>query len=119
MNSKSSRFEDFDSTQNIINSYDITAIEELDPALADGFKVIFDKEFPVELRYILPISSPPKTPRRPKQPQRHPRKRPRSHNDPGISLSDHLNFQGDQSKYSAIKVEFSSENDLFFHYLCM
>jgi hypothetical protein len=54
MNSKSSRFEDLEGTQNIINSYDLTAIEELDPALADGFKVLFDKELPVELRYISP-----------------------------------------------------------------
>jgi len=37
---------------NIINAYDLTAIEEMDPALADGFRVVFDKEIPLELRYL-------------------------------------------------------------------
>lgn len=37
---------------NIINAYDLTAIEDMDPSLADGFKVVFDKEIPLELRYL-------------------------------------------------------------------
>lgn len=63
MNSKSSRFEDLESTQNVISNYDLTAIEELDPAIADGFKVVFDKELPIELRYPFLPSLSPKTPR--------------------------------------------------------
>lgn len=35
----------------IINAYDLAAIEELDPILADGFKAIFDREIPIELRF--------------------------------------------------------------------
>jgi hypothetical protein len=39
-------------SSNIINAYDLAAIEDMDPALADGFKVVFDKELPLELRYF-------------------------------------------------------------------
>jgi len=34
-----------------INAFDLAALEEMDPALADGFKVAYDREVPLELRY--------------------------------------------------------------------
>ena len=51
MNStKQSRVEELDQTNNAFNAYDLAGIEEMDPSLADGFKVSFDREIPVELR---------------------------------------------------------------------
>lgn len=47
---KQSKPEELEQTNNIINAYDLAAIEEMDPSLADGFKVAFDREIPVELR---------------------------------------------------------------------
>ncbi len=34
----------------ILNTFDFAAIEEMDPSLADGYKVIYDREVPFELR---------------------------------------------------------------------
>lgn len=51
--SRHSKFDEKDAeniSSNIINAYDLAAIEEMDPSLADGFKVVFDKEIPLELR---------------------------------------------------------------------
>ena len=31
-------------------SFDFTSVEDMDPSTADGFRVIYDREVPVELR---------------------------------------------------------------------
>jgi len=36
--------------QSILNNFDYTAIDELDPSLTDGSTVLFDREAPFELR---------------------------------------------------------------------
>lgn len=36
--------------QSILNNFDYTAIDELDPSLSDGSTVLFDREAPFELR---------------------------------------------------------------------
>ena len=35
---------------NILNIFDFTGIEELDPSLSDGHRLIYDREVPFELR---------------------------------------------------------------------
>lgn len=35
---------------NILNTFDFTGIEELDPSLSDGHRLIYDREVPFELR---------------------------------------------------------------------
>jgi len=67
MNS-SSRFIDpnggFDSAgnavgqQSVLNAFDFSAIEEMDPSLAEGHSVVFDREAPFELRIQDPNSGP-------------------------------------------------------------
>jgi hypothetical protein len=54
MNS-SSRFLDQDGKgdvgqQSVLNAFDFSAIEEMDPSLAEGHTVVFDREAPFELR---------------------------------------------------------------------
>jgi len=33
-----------------LNAFDFTAIEEMDPSLAEGHQVVYDREAPFELR---------------------------------------------------------------------
>ena len=35
---------------NILNTFDFSGIEELDPSLAEGHRLIYDREVPFELR---------------------------------------------------------------------
>lgn len=35
---------------NILNTFDFSGIEELDPSLGDGHRLIYDREVPFELR---------------------------------------------------------------------
>jgi len=36
--------------QSVLNAFDFSAIEEMDPSLAEGHIVVFDREAPFELR---------------------------------------------------------------------
>ena len=36
--------------QSVLNNFDFTAIDEMDPSLSDGHKPIYDREVPFELR---------------------------------------------------------------------
>ena len=38
------------SQQSVLNAFDFSAIEEMDPSLAEGHTVVFDREAPFELR---------------------------------------------------------------------
>jgi len=82
----------------LLNSFDFSAIEEMDPSLADGHRVIYDREVPFELRIQDPSSGPQEV---------------------GTleSIRVKLLVLGDDSNPQHIKVELTSENDLFFHYL--
>lgn len=74
-------------------------IEERDPSLADGFRVVYDREVPFELR---PADS-------------------RDHDVgalEGIKVKILAQGEGDSS-VSAVRVELTSEADLFFHYTCL
>ena len=97
------------------NIFDFSAIEELDPSLSDGYQIIYDREVPLEVRHQ--NSSP---------------------NDHSISVDTKyptnilLNNQnqgtlesikvkilvlGDDDHILGIRIELSSEADLFFHYM--
>ena len=39
-----------DSNTSLLNAFDFRAIDEMDPSLADGHKLIYDREVPFELR---------------------------------------------------------------------
>jgi hypothetical protein len=46
------------SHQSVLNAFDFSAIEEMDPSLAEGHAVVFDREAPFELRIQDPNSGP-------------------------------------------------------------
>jgi len=80
-----------------INVNDLLSLEEMDPSLADGFRVAFDKEVPLELRLQDETAN---------------------QEDVGTleTIRTRVLVQGDISAPSIIKIEFTSEADLFFNY---
>lgn len=82
----------------LLNSFDFSAIEEMDPSLADGHRVIYDREVPFELRIQDPSSGPQEV---------------------GTleSIRVKVLSLGEDGNPQHIKIELTSENDLFFHYL--
>lgn len=82
----------------LLNSFDFSAIEEMDPSLADGHRVLYDREVPFELRIQDPSSGPQEV---------------------GTleSIRVKLLLLGEDAAPQHIKVELTSENDLFFHYI--
>jgi hypothetical protein len=82
----------------LLNSFDFSAIEEMDPSLADGHKVLYDREVPFELRIQDSKSGPQE-----------------------VGTLEAIRVKvlqlGEDSNPHHIKLELSSENDLFFHYL--
>jgi len=81
----------------MMNAYDLAGLEEMDPSLNDGFKVVYDREIPLELRL---------------QEVAH------ESQDAGTleNIRVRVLAQGDAPRPSAIKIEFTSESDLFFNY---
>jgi len=82
----------------LLNSFDFSAIEEMDPSLADGHRLLYDREVPFELRIQDPSSGPQEV---------------------GTleSIRVKVLLLGDDSNPQHLKVELTSENDLFYHYL--
>lgn len=82
----------------LINSFDFSAIEEMDPSLAEGHHVAYDREVPFELRIQESGSGPQEV---------------------GTleAIKVKLLILGDNSNPQHIKIELTSENDLFFHYI--
>lgn len=73
-------------------------IEERDPSLADGFRVVYDREVPFELR---PADS-------------------RDHDVGALEgIKVKILTQGEDNSVSAVRIELTSEADLFFHYTCL
>eukprot|EP01015_Nassula_variabilis_P016467 TRINITY_DN2526_c0_g1_i1.p1 TRINITY_DN2526_c0_g1~~TRINITY_DN2526_c0_g1_i1.p1 ORF type:complete len:251 (+),score=49.95 TRINITY_DN2526_c0_g1_i1:63-815(+) len=84
-------------TQNILNSFDFSAIDEMDPTLHDGNKLIFDRELQFHIRF----------------------------QEKGLEAQELSSLEpirvrvlllGDETNPQQIKLELSSENDLFFYY---
>lgn len=96
---KDSRFENTTSEFNssTISALDLAALEEMDPALADGFKVAYDREVPLELR-LQDVTA--------------------EQQDIGTleNIRIRILLQGDPQKPHVIKLELTSEADLFFFY---
>jgi hypothetical protein len=82
----------------LLNSIDFSAIEEMDPSLADGHRILYDREVPFELRIQDPSAGPQEV---------------------GTleSIRVKVMLLGEDSSPQHLKLELTSENDLFFHYL--
>lgn len=85
------------SNANSLDAFDFTAIEEMDPSLADGHHVVYDREVPFELRVQDAETSPQEV---------------------GTleAIKCKILALGDDQNLQHCRVELSSENDLFFHY---
>jgi len=82
----------------VLNSFDFSAIEEMDPSLAEGHHVIYEREVPFELRIQDSTRGPQEV---------------------GTleSIKVKILILGEDTNPQHIKVELTSENDLFFHYV--
>ncbi|GMH89883.1 hypothetical protein TrVE_jg6418 [Triparma verrucosa] len=80
-----------------LNTFDFASIEELDPSIADGYRVIYDREVPFELR-LYEQNAPQQV---------------------GTleAVKAKVLVLGDEHNLQSIRVELSSEADLFFHYM--
>jgi hypothetical protein len=86
-----------DDSKSILNAFDFGAIDEMDPSLADGHRIVYDREVPFELRI--------------------------QDNDTGPqevgtleAIKVKILVLGEDQNPEQIRVELSSENDMFFHY---
>ena len=86
-------------TTSVLNNFDFTAIEDLDPSLAQGHIVMFDREAPFELRIQDPGQGPQEV-----------------GTLEAIRIKVLLRYGAGQGLIHEVKVELTSENDLFFHY---
>jgi cold shock CspA family protein len=87
-----------DRADSALNSFDFSAIEEMDPSLGEGHHVTYDREVPFELRIQDAGSGPQEV---------------------GTleAIKTKLLILGEDSNPRHIKIELTSENDLFFHYI--
>lgn len=84
------------SGQSLLDSFDFTAIEEMDPSLAEGHRVVYDRECPFELR-VQDESGPQEV---------------------GTleAIKCKMLVLGEEQNPHHVRIELASENDLFFHY---
>merc|ERR1719436_87558 len=80
-----------------LDTFDFTAIEEMDPSLAEGHRVVYDRECPFELRVQDAESGPQEV---------------------GTleAIRCKILCMGDEQSPQHCRIELTSENDLFFHY---
>ena len=80
----------------ILGNFDFSAIEELDPSLSEGHRLVYDREVPFELRL-------------------------EDNNGPQEvasfeAIRAKLLIMGEDGLPSQVRIELSCENDLFFHF---
>ena len=83
--------------EGVLSQFDFSAIEEMDPSLSGGHRVIYDREVPFELRVQQVADTPQEV---------------------GTleAVKVKLLLLGDDERPTTVKMELTSENDLFFHY---
>eukprot|EP00638_Chattonella_subsalsa_P005567 CAMPEP_0117755376 /NCGR_PEP_ID=MMETSP0947-20121206/13413_1 /TAXON_ID=44440 /ORGANISM="Chattonella subsalsa, Strain CCMP2191" /LENGTH=227 /DNA_ID=CAMNT_0005574695 /DNA_START=237 /DNA_END=920 /DNA_ORIENTATION=- len=81
----------------IMQSLDFSSIEEMDPSIADGHRIIYDREVPFELRVQESSDGPQQV---------------------GTleAIKVKILLMGEDDSPASVRVEVSSEADLFFHY---
>mmetsp|Transcript_27406 Transcript_27406/g.66083 ORF Transcript_27406/g.66083 Transcript_27406/m.66083 type:complete len:241 (+) Transcript_27406:35-757(+) len=84
------------STASAFDQFDFSAIEDMDPSLSEGHRVVYDRECPFELRV---------------QSEAGPQ-------EVGTleAIQCKILVLGDESNPQHVRIELTSENDLFFHY---
>jgi hypothetical protein len=85
-----------DENNTVLGSFDFSAIEELDPSLAEGHRLVYDREVPFELR-LEDTNGPQEV-------------------ASFEAIRAKILLMGDDGAPSQIRIELSCENDLFFHF---
>jgi hypothetical protein len=80
----------------ILGSFDFSAIEELDPSLAEGHRLVYDREVPFELR-LEDTNGPQEV-------------------ASFEAIRAKILIIGDDTNPTQVRIELSCENDLFFHF---
>lgn len=80
-----------------VNVFDFSSLEELDPSLTDGYRVLYDREVPLEIR--------------------HQNSDQVTRQGSVETLKVKLLILGSEGAPKCIRLEASSEADLFFHYV--
>lgn len=85
------------SNASFLDAFDFTAIEEMDPSLAEGHRVVYDREVPFELRVQDAETGPQEV---------------------GTleAIRCKILALGEEQSPAHCRIELTSENDLFFHY---
>merc|ERR1719491_231389 len=85
------------SNASFMDAFDFTAIEEMDPSLAEGHRVVYDREVPFELRVQDAATGPQEV---------------------GTleAIRCKILALGEESSPAHCRIELTSENDLFSHY---
>eukprot|EP00919_Chromeraceae_sp_WS-2016_P031277 GHVR01073950.1.p1 GENE.GHVR01073950.1~~GHVR01073950.1.p1 ORF type:complete len:245 (+),score=71.54 GHVR01073950.1:41-775(+) len=85
------------SNENYLNAFDFSSIEEMDPSIRDGHRVVYDRECPFELRVQDSTDGPTEV---------------------GTleAIKCKILVLGEESLPHDVRVELSSEHDLFFHF---
>ena len=80
-----------------LQSFDFSTIDDMDPSLANGHRAIYEREVPMELRVQQAENTPQEV---------------------GTleAVKVKLLVRGEEAAPTAIRVEITSENDLFFNY---
>lgn len=89
--------DDAEANKSFLDTFDFQQIEELDPSLAEGHHVAYDREVPFELRVQDAETGPQEV---------------------GTleAIKCKILMLGDESNPQHVRIELTSENDLFFHY---
>lgn len=85
------------SSASLMDTFDLSAIEEIDPSLTEGHRVVYDREVPFELRMQDAETGPQEV-----------------GNLEAIRCK--ILSLGDEQSPEQCRIELTSENDLFFHY---
>ncbi len=81
---------------NLLGNFDFSGIEELDPSLAEGHRLVYDREVPFELR-LEDTNGPQEV-------------------ASFEAIRSKILILGEDVNPSQIRIELSCENDLFFHF---
>lgn len=97
-------------SSSILNS---AALDDMDPSVSEGFVVIYDRECPIELRTALSSSSSAFS-----SSTASSLSSSESVAGPLEALKVKVLVKGDDQDTQVLRIELSSEADLFFHYQC-
>lgn len=93
---KTGTMKDEETKEGLLSNFNFSEIEEKDPSLAEGYRLLYDREIPFELR-LEDLNGPQEV-------------------ASFEAIRTKLLLYGNDSAPSQIRIELRCENDLFFHF---